>query len=140
MTLASALLLAGCGNSVYDLPEGAPAIETRTYVNEKDTEDTYVAIMYDGREYVFYGTIGRRMHTKEIAACVGYTGGDTNERIFALSDTDDYIMQKYMNGMMEQPGFYRAVDTLGKEIYTPDYIDSLDYELWEDSSAEERSE
>jgi len=42
---------------------------------------------------------------------------------------DDYIVSRD-NGWMSQPMFYRAVDTKGKDVYTPDYIDSLDYEYW----------
>lgn len=32
--------------------------------------------------------------------------------------------------LMNQPDFFRAVDTKGKKIDTPNYIDSLNYNYW----------
>lgn len=34
---------------------------------------------------------------------------------------------------MEQPQFWRACDTDKQDIFTPEYIESLDYEEWADS-------
>jgi hypothetical protein len=31
---------------------------------------------------------------------------------------------------MEQFDFWRSVDTIGKEIDVPDFIDSMGYEIW----------
>lgn len=45
-------------------------------------------------------------------------------------DTEDYIANYYVNGEMMQFEFYRAADTIGKEIYIPEYINSLEYEIW----------
>ena len=137
MAAGAAALLAGCGDGAYALPADAPRLEQATYVNENDKEDTYNAIIYDGREYVCYGTIGKHFRDKEVEACVGYTGSDTNERVCTLRATNDYIMQTYINGIMDQPMFYRAADTLGKEIYTPGFIESLDYELWQSDDTKE---
>jgi hypothetical protein len=39
-------------------------------------------------------------------------------------DFDDSIK------LMNQPTFYRAIDTEGRIIDTPTYIDSLGYEFW----------
>lgn len=39
-------------------------------------------------------------------------------------------MNYYVNGMMEQPDFYRAIDTVGVDVHTPNYIESLDYDIW----------
>lgn len=138
LSAAAALLLTGCGHTVYDLPENAPELEEVTYLNEKNKEDGYEAILYGGREYVPYGTIGKMLSDSDVKACVGYTDGDKNERVCTLAGTDDYIMTKYVGGFMDQPVFYRAADTVGEEIYTPGYIMSLDYELWDDAAAEER--
>ena len=137
MAVGAAALMAGCGDGAYALPADAPQLEQATYVNENDKEDTYNAIMYGGREYVCYGTLGGSFRDKEVEACIGYTGSDRNERVCTLRATKDYIMQTYVNGVMDQPVFYRAADTLGKDIYTPDYIDSLDHELWQSDDAKE---
>jgi hypothetical protein len=32
--------------------------------------------------------------------------------------------------LMNQPSFWRAIDTKGKDIVIPDYIDLLDYTYW----------
>lgn len=37
----------------------------------------------------------------------------------------------YVDGIMNQPDFWRAIDTRGMVIDTPDYIDSLGYSYWE---------
>jgi hypothetical protein len=33
--------------------------------------------------------------------------------------------------LMNQPDFMRAIDTVHKEISTPEYIESLEYSFWE---------
>lgn len=40
-------------------------------------------------------------------------------------------MDSYVGGIMDQPTFFRNVDTVGQNINTPDYIDSLGYDFWE---------
>lgn len=32
--------------------------------------------------------------------------------------------------LMNQPDFYRAIDTNGKDIEVPNYIDEFGYEFW----------
>lgn len=131
LLLICVLMLGGCGKSViYDMPDGVQEIETCDYKNPDDPEDGYCAIEYNGRIYAPYGTQGKTIKDSMIEKCIGYTDGDTNCRVYTLSGTDDYIADYYVNGEMEQFHFSRAVDTVGKEIETPDYIISLDYELW----------
>ncbi len=125
------LLLTGCGSSkLYDKPEDFPELQTGTYVNPNDPEDTYKTVLYGDREYVFYGTQGKTVRDSMIAACAGYLGGDTDDRVYTLTDTEDYIAEYYVSGIMEQVGFFRASDTIGQNIDTPDYIDSFDYDIW----------
>lgn len=52
-----------------------------------------------------------------------YTNEDDTEQNFLM----DYIT----DGVMEQPSFWRAADTKGKDLFVPAYIDSLGYEYWE---------
>ena len=128
---AAMLLLTGCSRGkLYDEPEEFPELQTGTYVNPDDPEDSYVTVLYDGREYVLYGTQSKTIRDSMIAACVGYLDGDTNERVYTLTDTTDYIAEFYVNGIMEQVNFLRAADTIGKDADTPDYISSLDYDIW----------
>ena len=127
---AAALFLTGSGDGIYDLPENAPELKTAVYLNGKDENDGYASIMYGGREYVCYGTAGDEMHKRDVEACVGYTGGRKSDVVCTLKGTGDYIMRTFLQGFADEPIFFRAADTLGKEIYTPGYIRGWGYELW----------
>ena len=134
MTAAAALLLAGCGEGVYALPEDAPRIEQSTYVNEKDKDDTYQSLNVGGREYVFYGGAKESVKDADVRACAGYTDDEKKERVYSLAGTGDYIMLRYINGWMDEPAFYRAEDTIGKDIYTPPFIRCFEFKLWDNES------
>ena len=138
--LAAALMLAGCGEGVYSLPKNAKEFEQTTYVNEKDEGDTYMAINYGGREYVYYGSLKNKMREDDVYDCIGYTDGDENERLCVLRTTKDYIMQRYVNGFMDLPIFYRAEDTMGEEIYTPGYIQCVECKLWDSENDGDETE
>ncbi len=132
------LALAGCGRAdPYALPEEPLAFETWDFTNPEDPDDGYRALEYDGKVYLPYGTLAGRIGGHDIARCLGYVvqdgEADPGMRIYTLSDDPDgsYLMEYYVNGIMEQPMFLRAVDTAGEEIHTPEYIDSLGYAYWE---------
>ena len=132
IALIGIMLMTGCGKSkINDLPKNAVPITMDTFVNNKDSDDTYGAIKYNGREYIGYGVQGKAIEEHMISECFGYGAEDSNERYYSLVDTDDYIANYYINGEMMQFNFYRATDTIVKEIYTPDYITSLEYDIWE---------
>ena len=42
----------------------------------------------------------------------------------------NYLGQFETEGVMNQPDFFRAIDTVGKDITTPAYIDDLEYIFW----------
>ena len=92
--------------------------------------------IYNGRTYIPYGTIGKTLHSKDIDACIGYVisdNGDTDTRLYTLTadNAHNYLMEHYVaTTLMNPPTFYRAVDTKGKVIKTPDYISSLEYSYW----------
>jgi hypothetical protein len=132
--LSAAALLTACGSAADSpLPEDAVGFETSVLVNDRDPDDTYSSMTYNGRTYIGYGT--GRAPDKEYVRCIGYLIQDGQEqrdvRIWLLSSSpnNDYIAQTD-EGFMSQPIFYRATDTRGKDIATPDYIDSLDYSYW----------
>jgi hypothetical protein len=59
---------------------------------------------------------------------------NTDTRVYTLSDDSEcnYLMVYDIGStLMNQPDFYRAIDTLRRDISTPEYIDSLAYSLWE---------
>lgn len=48
-------------------------------------------------------------------------------RIYTLSSDaqHNYLMEYNTAGVMEQPGFLRAGDTKGKEVFTPEFIETI---------------
>ena len=124
-------MFTGCRTGkIYRLPDNISELKTGTYINPDDKEDSYLTIIYNGREYAAYGVQGKTIKDSMIDKCIGYIDGDTNSRVYSLVDTKDYIADYYVNGVMEQVGFLRAIDTIGKSVDTPDYIDDLEYDIW----------
>ena len=140
--LLGGMLLTGCGwlndSEKYGaLPNPPVRFTQQDYVNPKNPEDGYMAVEYGGRLYLPYGTLKGVIRPKDVQACIGYVfqedyPDDTNSRLHTLAADQDvnYLMEYYVNGMMEQPTFYRALDTRGREIVTPGFIESLDYDVW----------
>ena len=131
------LFFAGCANRIdYSLPSNPTAFNTGTFVNPNDEDDAYQSIEYNGRTYVCYGTIKGKLDGNDVGECLGYIVQDgvkdENARVFKLTDDADgnYLVNIYVGGIMDQPIFYRAVDTAGKDIYTPKYIYDLGYDFW----------
>lgn len=136
------MVLSGC--RLFDesekfgaLPEPPVSFTQKEYCHPDHPEDGYMAVEYNGRLYVPYGTLKGMITPKDVKECVGYIcreddPEDKNAHLHTLTDDPDvnYLMEYYVNGLMEQPNFYRAVDTAGEDIYTPTYIDSLDYDIW----------
>ena len=135
--------LTGCGIKYPDLKDDAIAFEMGEYLDESD-EGLYGTIEYNGRTYMPYGTINYHFNDKSVKECIGYIIQDENSssivdlddkdtRIYTLKEDPDenYLMEYYIGTtLMNQPSFWRAIDTKGYEIDTPKYIDSLDYNFW----------
>lgn len=124
-------MFSGCSGSVnYELPPNPEGFETYDYQGFK-------AVDYNGRTYIPYGTIKDTFYSKNIDKCVGYIIQDGKEmkdtRLYTLrnDDKNDYLMEYYVNGEMEQPMFLRAVDTVGSDVEDIAYIESLEYDFWE---------
>lgn len=138
LLLAALLLLglAGCGTPVnYDLPEEPIEFHTAEFTNPDDPEDGYLAIEYKGRSYIPYGT--GSVGGKDLGPCLGYIvqEGEQREddRIFPLTadPAENYLAECSVGGFMDQPIFYRATDTRGRDVDTPRFIESLEYGFWE---------
>jgi hypothetical protein len=136
---AAALLLvsAACGRRIdYELPESPVAFHTGSFVNPADSDDTYLSIEYNGRTYIVYGTLKSSVHGGDVGKCLGYVVQDggvrEDERIFLLNadPAANYLVRFCVGGFMEQPDFFRALDTKGKMINTPPFIESLKYSFW----------
>ncbi len=137
--IAAAILpgLAGCGRRIdYELPEKPIEFHTGTFVNPADSDDTYQTIEYNGRTYIGYGTLRNSIDGDDVGKCLGYVVQDgvkmDDMRVFPLNADPDanYLVRFAIGGFMNQPDFFRALDTRGKTIDTPPYIESLDYSFW----------
>jgi hypothetical protein len=131
------LILAGCGKRIDDkLPESPIEFHTGTFVNPAAPDDSYQSIEYDGRTYIGYGTLKNAIDGDDVGKCLGFIVMDgvimKKVRIFLLNADPDanYLVRIFTDGFMNQPFFFRALDTKGKEIGTPKYIESMDYPYW----------
>ena len=130
-------VLAGCGRQMVPaLPENAAEFILGDYVNPMDTEDGYAAISYNGRIYAYYGTVSRSLRAADLGPCLGYTvqdGERQDDRIclLAADPQTNFLVELFPEAVMQQPVFYRALDSAGKPIEIPAYIESLDYSIWE---------
>ena len=146
LTLLFSLLFVSCEHMVYpEMSDDAIAFEMGEYTDESDDDALYGTIEYEGRTYMPYGTLGRNIGKKDIDKCIGYIiqnensssivdENDTDTRVYTLADDPEhnYLMDYYIgDSLMNQPYFWRAADTKGKEIDIPKYIDSLEYAYWE---------
>ncbi|MBO4392210.1 MAG: hypothetical protein J5816_02780 [Clostridia bacterium] len=140
---AVALLFAltGCFSAIdYTLPQNPTEFITETFVNPDDSEDTYASFEYNGRTYIPYGTLKNRISGNDIGQCLGYIVQDgeklTDARVFTLKDDtgNNFLAVLTYEGFMDPPFFYRAVDTVGKDIAIPKIVDSLGYDFWKDGN------
>ena len=130
-------ILTGCGRRIdYELPENPIEFHTGTFLNPADPDDTYQSSEYNGRTYIGYGTLKGSIDGDDVGQCLGYVVQDgvklDDMRVFLLNSDPDanYLVQLVSGGMMDQPVFFRALDTRGREIDIPRYVESLDYPCW----------
>ncbi|MGX8703234.1 MAG: hypothetical protein ACSW8H_02150 [bacterium] len=139
-------MLAGCqGKRLPDLPTDAIAFEMGSFDDAEHDHAWFGTIVYEGRTYIGYGT-SNWMYKKDCAtSCVGYIIQDensssvtelqdTNTRVYTIFGDDEHNFLMVYDAtvpLMNQPDFWRAIDTKGKDIEIPKYIDSLGYEFWE---------
>lgn len=112
---------------------------------KSDIDDTlYGSLNYNDRIYIPYGTLKGQIKTKDIKNCIGYIVQDENSssttnlndkdtRVYTLvNDKEENFLMVYYIGesLMNQPDFYRALDTKDKNIEIPNFIDKEDYEYW----------
>lgn len=130
-------LLVGCSHKIdYSLPDNPIEFNTSTFVNPVDSDDTYLSIEYNRRTYIAFGTIKGIVPESEMGECLGYVVQDgmkmEESRLFLLTadPNENYLERVETEGVMNQPDFFRAIDTVGKDITTPAFIDDLGYKFW----------
>jgi len=137
--LTGALLLSGCGFKVkntgakgnnFDLPP-TPTV----YTLELDNMLGAMTITIDGRTYTDFGDLNDEKAAYTIRDCLGYLEHENNMRVYTLAEDpdDNYIMVKSLTSLTGYTRFYRANDTMRKNIFTPSYIASLGLKCWCDS-------
>ena len=146
LILTLMVAVSGCGQAIYDHNQlGSLKFESLEFVNPTDCDDIYGAIEYEERIYVPYGTLKGRVQEQDIKECLGYViQNETNSsapdpentdfRVYTLTDDPDcnFLMEKYVGeSVMDQPYFYRALDTLGQNVKTPKFIEDLGYDVWD---------
>lgn len=135
-------VLTSCRNKYPDLKDNAIAFNMGEYTGEND--DKYSTIKYNGRTYMPYGTLKGIIRNKNVSECIGYIiqnensssvvdENDKDTRVYTLVEdsNENYLMIYYIGTtLMNQPDFWRAIDTKDKKVDTPNYIDSLYYNYW----------
>lgn len=137
-------VLTSCRDKYPDLKDNAVAFNMDEYTDENDDDAKYGTIKYNGRTYIPYGTLKGVIKSKSISECIGYIiqnensssvvdESDKDTRVYTLIEdsNENYLMIYYIGTtLMNQPDFWRAIDTKDKKVDTPNYIDSLDYNYW----------
>ena len=138
--IGALLLPAGCGKTINRaLPEQPVEFHTGTFVNPSNAEDSFRSIEYNKRIYIPFGALNGSLNDKDVGECLGYIvqdGVKMKDVIVCLLSDDpesNYLILYDTVGFMESPFFYRAVDTVNKEIKIPSFISDLDYEFWKQS-------
>lgn len=133
----AAICITGCSGRIdYSLPDNPIEFNSSAFVNPTNAEDEYAAIEYKGRIYIPFGTLKGSLNNSDVGECLGFLVQDGQKlesvRILTLTSDDDvnFLLEQDTEGEMSQASFYRAVDTVGKEITIPAFIESLDYDYW----------
>jgi len=141
---SAAVFFAGCGSqssqpqSKYDftMPDPPTEFVTTTIVDSEDDTMKYAAIEFNGKTYVKYGTLNCDLDTSEVGSCLGYLVQDGHQLkeigIFTLTSDPDmnYLVTLDSLGVMEHPSFFRNAETVGKDVSTPSFIVSENYNYW----------
>lgn len=144
IAICLAMLNSCSKRSLPDLQNDAISFEMGTFIDNEHDADSFGSIEYNGRTYIQYGTTNNKYGNNCVEACIGYIVQDrhssavtdvnnTDRRIYTMSGDDDHnFLMDYDDSvqLMNQPTFFRAVDTNGKDIEIPDFIDPLGYEFW----------
>ena len=103
---------------------------------EVDDEDTgYRIVEYEGKRFIMYGKIKPKGLLGNInyayGKCLGYVDDDKSDRIYALNgeSTDEWLIEYYMTGIMEEPVILREITTKNKKEI-PSNVESFDYDFW----------
>ncbi len=128
------LSLCACGKPIdYSITEASEAVENPN-VNEPYLDPIsgsgYVVLVIGGRSYIGFGRAVRKLDGSMIGPCIAYNKDDMNQRYFSVAGSEDIICSYYVNGIMEQKIFWRALDTIGQDIEVPRFIEPEQEGVW----------
>lgn len=138
LIICGVILLSGCNRirkpgsrfNDFDLPSD-PVV----FSEELDENMRAMSVTVNGRTYTDFGDLKEDDSEYSIKECLGYLKDYERRRVYTLTEdpNDNYILIKNLNSLTGDTRFFRANDTLHKDIYTPEYISSLGFECWCDS-------
>ena len=132
LLLGVSLLFSGC-SAFQLLGERAPELPDNAQSFKKvDTDSSGIVMEVNGRKYAPFGTLNGKLGNGSLGECLGYVDNDKNDRVYTLCEEPygNYLVTKNVNGIMEQPMFWRDRATYGEDIFTPGYIVSKDDVYW----------
>ena len=136
--LTVSFLFSGC-SAIMDLGAKAPDMQPNAQSFKMYDSDQMNSMLIDvnGRTYAPYGVVKNSMSKSSLRECIGYVDDDKNCRIYTLNEDpfDNYLIQKNVNGFMDSDMFWRDISTIEEDVFTPEYIQSQDYEEWSKSGA-----
>ena len=137
-------VLTACGIEFPPLEEDAIGFRISYLEDENDDNMGYSTIEYNGRTYATFGLYNNSLKEGDIDKCIGYIVQDENAssivdldnkdtRVYTLkSDPENnFLMEYYIkSNLMNEPIFYRAIDTRGKDIKIPSFIKDIGESYW----------
>lgn len=144
---AAAFMMTACQHADDALSENPVVFHHETFIDPADQNEAYYAVRYQDRIYIPYGKPAEGgVDADAIGCCLGYLEQDgvedQNMRFYTLAGDEDtvFLMRKYVGGIMDQPVFFRAVDTKAKDIAVPAYIEpDHDEPFWLGITAADRA-
>ena len=131
--LSVSFLFSGC-SEIMEYFAKAPDMQPNAQSFKMYDSDQMNSMLIDvnGRTYAPYGVVKNSMSKSSLRECIGYVDDDKNCRIYTLNEDpfDNYLIQKSVNGFMDPDMFWRDISTIEDEVFTPEYIESLNYEEW----------
>ncbi|MBP0988707.1 MAG: hypothetical protein J6S92_10545 [Oscillospiraceae bacterium] len=131
------MLLGGCGDPAnYDLPAQPQEFKVSDFTNPELNTDAYASIEYNGRSYIPFGTLTRKLKGSDVGECLGYITQmdlkDEATRILLLQSDSDSNFLIAVNTKSEslETTVMRAIDMKKKDIPIPDLIKDEEYEFW----------
>ena len=136
--LSVSFLFSGC-SGIMEYFAKAPDMQPNAQSFKMYDSDQMNSMLIDvnGRTYAPYGVVKNSMFKSSLRECIGYVDDDKNCRIYTLNEDpfDNYLIQKNVNGFMDPDMFWRDISTIEEDVFTPEYIQSQDYEEWSKSGA-----